>query len=693
MRIYRITHEDELIESVIDLGNKNAKTLGFFPEGAFREHARKKYIVVAVKENKLVGYLLFRITQKTRVVSITHLCVADAYRNNGIAKKLLDFLKDEYQQLFRGFQLNCRKDYKSASKFWEKYGFKAVSEKRSRSKEEKYLIKWWYDFGNDDLFSFSYSSSPKIKALLDASILIKLRDQEKNERKEIGALYADWLVDEVEFYYAPEIYNEIKRDKDKSRIGKTRSFIRSFEEARFKPEKRDKILFEIKEFLLGNSVNDKSDRKQVSECIAADINYFITTDENILRAKDEIFESYSLNILRPSDFILFIDEHINGMNYQSYRVAGANYDYRRINPQELDDLVEKFLQYSKGERKHVFRDKLTKMASEPNKTNFKLIKSNRGNCIGFYTSAKEGKKIIVESIRCGGNSISEILFQQVLYDIIKQAVSENFKLIKICEAYLTEEEKAILASFGFQKESETWIRLVFSGIESANSLFTKTFIQQYWNVDDLKKKLGLLSEDESEKLKLSIEKNLWPLKLKDCEIPIYIIPIKPYWAAHLFDYYLSQFNIFGSNPKLSWSRENIYYRSVNPVSEQAPARILWYLSTNTSNKYSERQKGISACSYLEEVYIDTAKQLYGRFKNYGIYSWSNICRMTKNNPQKLIKAIRFSDTEVFDKIVKLEEIHRIFNDHNKPKNTFVSPVKVSNDIFQELYKKGINIDE
>jgi ribosomal protein S18 acetylase RimI-like enzyme/AraC-like DNA-binding protein len=693
VKIFKISHNDKLLESVIDLGNKNAKTLGFFPEGAFREHARTKNILVVTNDEEFVGYLLFRITQKTRVISITHLCISSKFRGQDYASKLLDHLKAEYQHVFRGFKLNCRKDYDTASKFWENYGFKAVSEKRSRSKEERYLVKWWYDFGNKNLFSFSYSSSSNIEALLDASVIIKLRDQKYVNRKEIEALYADWLIDEVDYYYAPEIYNEIKRDKDKSRISETRSFMSAFKEARFKPQKRDNILLQVEGFLTGNSVNDISDRKQLSECIAAGIDYFITTDENILSVKEKIFETFSLNILRPTDFILFIDELVNGMNYQSYRVAGANYDYKKISHRELDSLVEKFLNYSAGERKHLFRDKLTKIASQPNKTEFRLIKDSKDECIGFYATSFEESKARVDAIRCGKSSISDTLFQQVLYDLIKQGVSKQLDLIEIHEEYFNQKEKNILASFGFIEQQNCWIRFIFSGLRSTKEILSNQLVQEYLNVGQIEKKLRILSEDDAKDIKFNIEQKFWPLKFSNLKLPVYIIPIKPFWAAQLFDFILSQSSIFGSNPKLSWSKENIYYRSVRPVSEQAPARILWYISSNKSNKYSDRQKGITACSYLEEVHIDTAKQLFSKFKNYGIYSWSNISEMTDDNSNEIIKALKFSYTEVFDNIIELQEIHRVFNNHGRPKNSFVSPVKVSHDVFQALYKKGINIDE
>jgi hypothetical protein len=185
------------------------------------------------------------------------------------------------------------------------------------------------------------------------------------------------------------------------------------------------------------------------------------------------------------------------------------------------------------------------------------------------------------------------------------------------------------------------------------------------------------------------ERKCWPAKLEDASIPVYIIPIKPQWAAHLFDHYLADSNLFGAKPELSWNRENIYYRNVNPVSEYAPARILWYVSSEAKSP-TGRNKGIVACSYLDGVYIDTAKNIFEKFKNYGVYEWKDVLALAQRQIMKNIKALKFSDTEVFKKIVPLAEITKIMHQHNRAKNTFASPVEVSIDIFNDVYRLGKN---
>jgi ribosomal protein S18 acetylase RimI-like enzyme len=132
IEIKSISNRDDLLSKVIELGNKNSKTLGLFPEGAFLDHAAKKTIIAAVDNERLAGYVLFRISQRKRLVSITHLCIDSEYRKKGVAVILLNALKEKYKNVFRGISLMCRADYESASRTWERNGFKAVNDKKEQ---------------------------------------------------------------------------------------------------------------------------------------------------------------------------------------------------------------------------------------------------------------------------------------------------------------------------------------------------------------------------------------------------------------------------------------------------------------------------------------------------------------------------------------------------------------------------------
>lgn len=689
MEIKVIDSNDPILKKIVVLGKKNAKTLGMFPEGAFIDHAKKRCIIAAVQKDQLLGYILFRITQSKGIITIAHLCIDSEYRNKGIANKLLDAVKAKYQHLFRGIALSCRTDYIEASRFYEKNGFKAVKEIRSRSKEEKYLVKWFYDFGNQDLFSSIHVSDSKFNVLLDANILIKLRDTKEDEINEIQALNADWLEDEVEYFYAQEMLNEINRDSNKERAKATRQFIDKYKSAIFNPEERNGIYGELEKFLCGKSANDISDKNQLSECIASGIDCFITTDNNILGASDKVYNLYSVKVLTPSEFILHIDQLKNKSNYNSVRLAGANYETKNIESSDINQLTVLFISKELDEKKHELSDKINQIIGNIKNSYIKIVKDNKTDYIGFIAGTFTNNVFLITVLRTKRNKIANILLYQLLTDIMNHASENGLSKIIIDDKYLTISQIEIIENFGFEKIEEIFSKTLINGIIETSQLIThSTIISNNIDVLSITEKINSLDDEEDKKLlKFRLERKLWPLKLKDLAIPTYIIPIKSYWASQLFDFHQADQSLFGAKAELVWHRENIYYRNVMPVSEKYPARILWYVSSEKRTT-TGRDKGIVACSYLDEVTIASAKSLFQRFKNFGIYEWKDVYNLAEQNLDKEIKAIKFSDTEVFKKTIGLNKITQILEENGRVRNTFTSPLEVSKEIFNKIYEIG-----
>ena len=446
MQIKIITHNDHILNDVMALGKKNSKTLGLFPKDAFIDHAKKRNIIVAVDNNVLMGYLLFRITQSKGVISIAHLCIDTDQRNKGIAKALMNKLKETYKNLCRGIILSCRKDYVEASKFYEKSEFKAAKEVRSRSKKENYLVKWYYDFGNDDLFSSTHLSTSKTNALMDTCIVSKLRDLGDEDNNEISGLNNDWLIDEIEYFYAPEIYNEINRDPDKQRADETRKILGNYTEARFDPEERDKIYNELITILNGHKVNDVSDRKHLAECIASGIECFVTTDDELINASDVVYEKFSTRVLRPMELILSIDQIKNKSDYNSVRLAGANYESKNIEASEINTLSDVFISKELNERKHEFRNLLTLVINDLKNSHLKVVKDGGGNYIGIVGGKFDKENLCISILRTTKSKISTVLFYQLINDLLNFTVDNGLVKVVLSEKYLIESQVKFLVN-------------------------------------------------------------------------------------------------------------------------------------------------------------------------------------------------------------------------------------------------------
>lgn len=180
---------------------------------------------------------------------------------------------------------------------------------------------------------------------------------------------------------------------------------------------------------------------------------------------------------------------------------------------------------------------------------------------------------------------------------------------------------------------------------------------------------------------LDIERKLFPLKITDIDIPCYIIPIKAVWAAHLFDKLIASESLFGADVNRLWNVENVYYRSTKPITEKCPARILWYVSFD---KNSTRSKAIVACSYLDEVVTGLPKDVFRRYKHYGIYEWKHVYNLCNKDINSFVRALKFSQTQLFEKPIDYSTVTKIIG----TKNTFASPVRISKDMYSEIYKLG-----
>lgn len=667
-----INHHNPFLKEVIELGDSNSKTLGHLPEAVYEEYARKKWILIVRNGQKFLGHCLFRLTKKINVVKIAQLCISKDFRGQGIADEIISYLKEYFKNDFRGIGLNCRNDYLHANKLWRRNNFVPMKEKKGRAKKTSWLTYWFYNFNKRDLFS--EINSERIKALIDINVIIKLRDINENEDKTIKALFSDSIISEIEYCYANETYHEIQRDSNQDRRKITRNLLNKFEVTKIEESLLNEVANDLTNYFNGNRINDESDRRQVSEAISAGIQYFITTDEGLLKKREKISMEYPIEILSPTEFLLQIDTIINEEKYIGDRLGGTQIEIRKAKSEELRIIETKFVKTSFKEKKGSLKTKI-KDCCLNEESHIKVI-LNKNSLIGIWSRFKKNQQLLINILRIEESQLKPFLFKQLISESIRYSLNNQLEEINYLEEIVSQDEKVILNSFGFVKENNSWKKILIRDICSSTELFEK-----YPQCSSL---LGTGKSNFSLDDKYRLERLFYPLKLIDLDIPNYIIPIKPFWASNLFDFHIASKDLFGAKPSLLWNRENVYYRSVRPNIEKYPARILWYVS---SSPKEARSKGIVATSYLDDIHINIPKELFRRFKKYGVYNWNNIFDLAKNDIEKEIKVIEFSDTEVFNTILKLEDLKKILD-----KNiTLQSPLKINNEDYLRIYQQFILI--
>lgn len=174
LKIERIDDKSPHLQTVIELGDAHQKTLGFFREGAFRRHAALRQIIVALEpQSKCIGYLLYGDSSEYNRITIIHLCVTPSKRKKGVAKFLVDYLK-EITQEYSGIGLTCRRDY-NLDEFWSSLGFVAQYDKPAKT-PGKLLTYWWLDYGHPNLLSTLTNQQREFKffVVVDTEILFGL---------------------------------------------------------------------------------------------------------------------------------------------------------------------------------------------------------------------------------------------------------------------------------------------------------------------------------------------------------------------------------------------------------------------------------------------------------------------------------------------------------------------------------------
>lgn len=651
------------------------------PRDAFIESIHKKWVLVALANDVPCGYLLFRYTNRTQTVSIVHLCVEKESRGSGLSKTLVDKLVDINRPIAKGIKLSCRSDYAEAIEFWKRYNFQPRETLPSRgSNPNVHLIVWWFSFGKADLFSFT--GNTKINAILDINIIAKLRDQDISDTcyEEIEHLQSGFLPMEVEFHQTSETKSEIFRDQNAERRNETKQFLSNFRELNIDKQSINLLVENLKIILPGSGENNLSDRRQVAEAILSGFPFFVTLDKGILKKKHRILKEYQLKIVKPSSLFLEIDLSNNPSDYNPSKLSGSNFSIKKIESFELDIAVNKFLNTSNSEKKRELESKLNAVLKNAGLIN--VIKELQ-DPVGLIASYEDSNNLIVPVLRTKQYHLRQTIFMQNVANLINEALRLKKGYLIIEDTQLTHVERSILQSYGFTEVNDKFIKPVVDRIWSLNDLEVGLVeirrciprLLEYFNAD-------FTSEELSTTL-YQVEKGLWPLKISDANIPCYIIPIKPAYARQLFDFQSASEDLFGVQPKLIWNKENVYYRNVKPDIEKFPARILWYAS---SDEKSSRQKAIVATSYLDEVVIGPAKDLFKKYERYGVYSWDRHVKvLAKDDANRDIKVLRFSDSESFRNTIPLRKVKQILRDAGEKDNNFQAPLKISSKTFINLY--------
>lgn len=652
------------------LGSRYKKTIGFFTKETFRDYLNRNRVLGArTAEGELVGYLLF--ADYSDRIRIGQLCVAEEFRGKGIARKLFDSLKD-FATSQKVIRLWCRRDFEEANKTWRALGFIPVDEKPGRSSEGLPLTLWCYRISDDDELGLwkADTTDDVMDVGIDAHIFYDF-DAEENPSSEISkGLLNDFLIDTLNLWITDELFVEIERQKE-DEVRK-----RSLERARGMPRiKHDPKLAEdfvklLVEILPHQRVSDRSDIQHIAKIAASEISTFVTKDEKILSKENAIKAAAGVTVVHPINLVSRLHKMAEKETYSPALVSGFGLKWQRIRGTDLSTIDLAPFQ-EPCEKKGALLETLRALLAKPLDYNCQVLQAE-GKHVAIRALEVTGRDnlLCVPLARLSRASDTGIFGSFLLADTLSSAVERKCPVVEFKKEGHSSFLGPMLRRMEFLDLPESWVKFVLCehcDRQSIEAKLTDSF-------PELKEYLCRLPD-------LELERICAPL-VSSPELPTFLVPIKPPFAMGLIDHDQAANDLFGSSGTALLRWENVYYRAKSRHKMlQAPARILRYVSGD--------KKAIIAISHLDEVQIGKPKELFRKYRKFGVLEWRNLYAMCGEDTTKEIMALKFSRTFLFRQPISLASMRGILKEDGISES-LQSPSSIPFGTLAKIYNNGFS---
>lgn len=678
LSIVAITPHGDQLENIINLWRPERKRLGLFPKGAFEEYAARGGIHAALDSSgHAVGYIALRISSGW--VHIAHLCVLESARNMAVARQLVEraFQIAQNYQCY-GTRLKCRKDY-PASDFWPRVGFHARATTSGRGEDPAELAIWIRKNEEfQDLFSSLTEEEPAPRtAILDANVFYDLinsvedSDELPQHIRESLYLKATWVEDVIELGLVDEIFTEISKSNDKISREKHHQRALRYPEIPYRQDQQTIYIKHLEKILKWEKTNKRqkvSDIRQIAKAAASRAEFFVTRDQKLLQAAQDIEDTIPIRVVNPALLLSILDSETQGHSYSPARIFGTSITESSPLQDKIEQLCNQFRCRQGQENPHHFRtltrDLSASSAGSPEEK-IRLIGDQKQNPVLLYSKKSTDTSLTVRLLRTAVHPLAPTAVRHLLLQSIQKAAQNNLQSVLITDSKICPITTRALEDLHFQKSDDLWKRQLHAKVLSAST-------EEDWPKDLIRPVPG----QRGSLFANWLEERYWPIKIRDAGINAVSITIKEHWAAKLFDGKLADQELFCIDPLKVFNRENVFYRSPRSWPTNKPRRILWYVSKICSYR---------ACSRILDVVVGPAKEVFKRFERLGVYEWRDIEKLAAKNPQREIMAIHFSDTEIFPEPIDLSQA-KIFG----VGKIQIGAHPISEAAFLQIYSNGMN---
>lgn len=564
-----------------------------------------------------------------------------------------------------------------------------------QSKDGHELTFFWLSHPHKTLFSdCEEADDEKVTLVIDANVFYDLLDVRRMEADESLGLTADWLQPSICIYVTPELSNEIQRNPDSGERSKRMSSARSYDTVSAPRKDFERAVSSV-ESICGKALTerDKADQRQLAWTIAAGCDVFVTRDQRLLDHSDAIYAEHGVTVERPAAVISRFEEIRNEHEYQRDRLIGTDVHHCRMSS-DVDALAEAFHVNNGTEKKGELTRVLNRAFANPDQFSCKVVYGPDGNPLCCYicqiAEADECDIRLFRLVRkehgtCLGNTVVRTL----LATIVKEAAEQGKAIVRIADPLLAPVVQQAVRDQRFIPMGESWVKLSLNEVipvQLVRQRFSELVTRfagaagQYAQVID-GLVCGLECDDAASVLEL--ENLIWPGKISGTSVESFIVPIWGEWASDLFDGRLAKDRLWTADTDLVLNPDSVYYRATKPRVFDQNGRILWYISDGNLTG----SKMLRACSQLTGVEIGGPRDLFRKYRRFGVYEWKNVIEIAKSEDGQLM-AMEFTNTELFKTPLNWSTLQEVLERHGKLNYTFPSPVKIDDELFFDLYKSG-----
>ena len=308
----------DYVGQVTSIADKNKAAFGFLSASVYEQMASKGQLWVAVNEAKeLKGHLMFGGTMPTLKVFQIYAC--ESVKGHGVGTLLINALKEHAKKSnYHTISARVASDL-PANIFWKNVGFPIFRQVKGGEKKRRMINIRGYTLKDNDLFgsldhetSFVTPSRPVLDRpvyALDLNLLLDIFEARPGYEKVIKIMEIGFQG-RFSICITPEFKRELQRQSDKFCDDKILRLAGIFPEIRSQVDISNiakslrEIVFPYRSLNRRNSQNDESDLRHLAYCVNAGVVGFVTRENAMLRACNDIKEKYGTSIISPDELIL-----------------------------------------------------------------------------------------------------------------------------------------------------------------------------------------------------------------------------------------------------------------------------------------------------------------------------------------------------------------------------------------------------